>query len=342
MVGMIIVNDPGSWSYIYAPLEHAEWHGCTPTDLVFPFFLFIVGVAISLSLQKARYETAHHSSRIWHIAKRSMILFAIGLFLNIFPVFDIVNIRIPGVLQRIAIAFLACAVLFLKTNWKTQVSIGVGVLVVYWLIMSVLPLPHGQILEPGNNLAAFVDSKILTGHMWSATKTWDPEGLLSTFPAIVTGMIGMLAGQWLQSDRAPYEKVVGFFVVGNILIVLGLFWDMSFPINKALWTSSYVIYTGGIALNLLAILFWLLDIKKWRGSFWQPFQAFGMNAIFAYILAGVMAFVLGSTIQQPIFNTLKDLTGDAYLSSFMFALMFTALMFIPVWIMYKKKIFLKV
>ncbi|MBL3656897.1 acyltransferase family protein [Fulvivirga sediminis] len=342
IVAMLIVNDPGSWSYIYSPLEHASWHGCTPTDLVFPFFLFIVGVSVSLSLKKVRYEKQHHSSRIGHIIKRSIILFGIGLFLNAFPFFHLESIRIPGVLQRIAIVFLVCAVLFLKTSWKSQVIISIIVLLLYWLLMAVLPMSYNQNLLPGDNLAAHIDAYFLSGHMWSSTKTWDPEGLMSTFPAIVTGIIGMLAGQWLQLKQSKETMVIGLFVVGNVLIVLGLFWDMAFPINKSLWTSSYVLYSGGIALNFLAILYWLLDVKRWRGKGWLIFKAFGVNAIFAYIFGVLLSYGFGYTIQVPFFRWLKTITGNPELSSLIYALFFVGVTFIPVWVLYKRRIFLKV
>ncbi|ELR68324.1 N-acetylglucosamine related transporter, NagX [Fulvivirga imtechensis AK7] len=351
IAAMIVVNNPGSWAAVYPPLLHAGWHGCTLTDLVFPFFLFIVGVAVCLSLSRAVEDKGRHKQIIFTVLKRSVILFLIGLFLNAFPYFDLYHLRIPGVLQRIAVVFFICAFLYLKTGWKVQVYIGSAILMVYWLLFLIIPIPGAATgsLESGANLAAWVDSQLLTGHMWEVTKTWDPEGVLSTLPAIVTGIIGVLVGQWLMADRTEKEKVIYLFVAANLLIVAGLFWDLFFPINKSLWTSSYVLYTAGIAIHFLAFLYWLLDIKMQRSKFWTPFKAFGINAIFVYMLSMMLASVLvslevsgGVSLQGWLFSGFTAVITDVRLASFIYALLFTLLMFVPVWILYKKNIIIKV
>lgn len=350
-MAMIVVNNPGSWATIYSPLQHADWHGCTPTDLVFPFFLFIVGVAVALSLGRAAEDKNGHGSVIVKLLKRSTLLFLIGLFLNAFPYFDLYELRIPGVLQRIAIVFFVCAVLFLKFGWRTQAVIGAVILMAYWLLFILAPFPGGEAgaLAKGHNIAAWIDYQLLEGHMWSVTGSWDPEGILSTIPAIVTGITGMLAGQWLSADRSREEKVIVLFAGGYLLIVAGLFWDLFFPINKSLWTSSYVVYTAGIAINFLAILYWLLDIKMYRPKIWIPLKAFGINAIFVYVLSMLAANLLviipvgkHHSLQSWLFDGLTTIVEDVYLASFIYSLLFTLLMFIPVWVLYKKNIIIKV
>lgn len=351
IAAMIVVNNPGSWAAVYPPLLHASWHGCTLTDLVFPFFLFIVGVAVSLSLSRAVEDKGRHKQIILSVLKRSVILFLMGLFLNAFPYFDLYHLRIPGVLQRIAVVFFVCAVLYLKTGWKIQVYIGSAILVVYWLLFLLIPVPGANAgrFDPGVNLAAWVDSQLLMGHMWEVTKTWDPEGVLSTLPAIVTGLIGVLAGQWLICDKTEREKIIYLFVAANLLIVTGLFWDLFFPINKSLWTSSYVLYTAGIAIHFLGFLYWLLDFRMLRSKLWTPFKAFGMNAIFVYVLSMTLASLLvsleiseGVSLQAWLFSGFITFIGDIYFASFVYALLFTLLMFVPVWILYKKNIIIKV
>ncbi|MTI26205.1 acyltransferase family protein [Fulvivirga kasyanovii] len=352
IAAMIVVNNPGSWSAVYPPLLHASWHGCTLTDLVFPFFLFIVGVAICLSLGRVANQPENHKKVILNVVRRSIVLFLIGLFLNAFPYFDLYELRIPGVLQRIAVVFLVCAIIFLKTNRRTQIAIGGIILVVYWLMFLIIPVPGVSTgsLERGANLAAWVDSLLLQGHMWTVTKTWDPEGVLSTLPAIVTGITGMLTGQLIsRADLSREEKLIRLFVSANLLIVAALFWSLFFPINKSLWTSSYVLYTGGIAIHFLAFLYWLLDVKMHRSKYWEPFKAFGMNAIFVYVLSMLLASLLvaipvseGRSLQEWLYGGVTSVIGDAYFSSFIYALLFTLLMFVPTWVLYKRNIIIKV
>ena len=349
IAAMILVNDPGSWEYVYAPLKHAVWDGCTPTDLVFPFFLFMVGVAITLALTKRKAANTGRRQLILKIIRRSIILFLLGLFLNGFPYYELGSLRIPGVLQRIALVYLASALIFVTTKWVTQFRIAIVLLVVYWILMNYVPVPdYGPAnLRPETNLGAWLDRLLLGGHLWSQTKIWDPEGILSTLPAISTCLAGILTGHLLLSSEDQVRKVVWLFVIGAICIFLGLLWDMTFPINKALWTSSYVLYTAGIALECLALCYWFIDIlgyKKWTG----PWVIFGINAITAYVLSGIVARLLGlikvgdQSLKAWIYEHLFNSWLGPYNASLLFAICFVALIFIPVMWMYRRNYIVKV
>lgn len=356
IAGMILVNNPGSWSHVYPPLLHARWHGATPTDWIFPFFLFIVGVAIPLAIGKRVEKGDSKREIIAKIAIRSCIIFGLGLLLGAFPEFGMVeakkqllpwhfvllgifllailfrgiihprlegfwgkgknkrragmvalaaaigltfigvqaynfsHLRIPGVLQRIALVYGACALMFLYLSWKNQLILGGIILLGYWAALCLVPIPGGMApnLEPGTNLAAWVDRTLLGNHLWAQSKTWDPEGILSTFPAIVTGISGVLTGLWLKSEAEDYKKLGGIMGTGVILLALSYIWHLAFPINKALWTSSYVLYTSGIALLFLGVLYWLTDLlglKKWA----RPFEWYGKNALIIFVLSGFLA-----------------------------------------------------
>jgi predicted acyltransferase len=290
IAGMILVNNPGSWSNIYPPLRHAEWHGCTPTDLIFPFFLFIVGVAITFALTKRKERGDDQIKIMLQVFKRSAILFLLGLIMAGFPYFDLANIRIPGVLQRIAVVYLITSFIFLKFNVQYQTIITFLFLIMYWIMMTLVPVPGVGYanLEPTTNLAAWLDNFLLSGHLWSYTKVWDPEGILSTLPAISTALLGVLTGHLLKSNKDKTTKTVWMLIAGNILLVVGYIWDGWFPMNKSIWTSSYVVYTAGLALNFLAVCYWFIDVlgyKKWA----TPFVVYGLNAITVFFLSGIVA-----------------------------------------------------
>ncbi len=350
---MIMVNNPGSWGSIYSPLSHSAWHGCTPTDLVFPFFLFIVGISISYSLSAAKNSTENQNKLILKIVKRSTIIFSLGLLLNLLPTFDFSTVRIPGVLQRISIVFLFSALLFLKTNVRTQVIIASSILVIYLVLMTLVPVPGigAPNLEKTTNLGAWLDNILLNGHLWSQAKVWDPEGLLSTLPATASGLIGVLTGTWLRTDQDKKDKLIKMFVAANLLILAGLALDLIFPINKSLWTSSFVLYTSGIAINVLSVIYWFVDIN---GSKKYPdiFLAFGSNAIVSYMMAELTAILLYSvkisyngtetSLKEIIFQSLNTGWIDPRLLSLLFALLFVSLIALPIVLMYKKKIFIKV
>ena len=357
VAGMILVNNPGDWDHTYAPLEHAPWNGWTPTDLIFPFFLFIVGVSITFALG----GSGNQRDVIGKILKRSLTLFLLGLFLNFFPKFDITTVRIPGVLQRIALIYLACSLIFLKTTPRQQVYILGGLLIGYWLLMTVVPVPGiGYAnLEPTTNLAAWLDWTIITpAHVYKATKVWDPEGLLTTLPAVGTGILGLLTGTWLRSNRPATDKVAWLFTAGCLLTLGGLLWDGFFPINKALWTSSYVLLAGGLAMLGLALCYWLIDVKPGsrptysRGAL--PFVAFGVNAITVFFLSGLIPRVMslikvggagGSSVglKEYLYQTaIAPLFANPKNASLAGALTFVLIWFVILWIMYRKNIIIKV
>ena len=349
IAGMTIVNNPGSWEHIYWPLEHAQWHGWTPTDLVFPFFLFIVGVAIPLAFSK-RVESGKNQRDLYiKVAKRTLIIFALGVFLNGFPYFDLSTLRIPGVLQRIAVCYFFASLIFLNSKWKTQIAIAVGLLLLYWALMMLVPAPGfaaGDLTKEGS-LASFVDRVVFGKHVWAQAKVYDPEGILSTIPAVVTTLIGVLTGQWLRSEKQRYEKVAGMFVVGAICIAIGWAWNSWFPINKALWTSSYVLFTGGLALQFLGLCYWLIDIKGYR-RWAKPFEVFGMNAIALYVGSGLMADSLGLIkvgsvpLGEWIYEHVFASWASPINASLAFAIAFVLFWLAVMWILYRRKIFISV
>lgn len=354
IAGMILVNNPGSWSYIYPPLKHAAWNGCTPTDLIFPFFLFIVGVAITLSLSKRKERGDNQNKLLLNILRRSSILFLLGLILSGFPYFNLETLRIPGVLQRIAVVYLVSSFLFLKSSTKLQIYLTFFFLVIYWVLLNFIPVPGvgAANLDKETNLAAWLDNLILHGHMWSYTKVWDPEGILSTLPAISSALIGILTGHWLQSKNDMTTKTVWLFVMGCFLMLGGYIWDGWFPMNKSLWTSSYVLYTGGLALNFLAVCYWFIDVKKivW----WvKPFQVYGMNAITVFFLSGIVGRLMSIikisdtsaaqvSIKQYLFSNLFLSWLSPINASLAWALSYIFIWLGLMWILYAKKIFIKV
>jgi predicted acyltransferase len=291
VLAMILVNNPGDWGHIYGPLEHAAWHGCTPTDLIFPFFLFIVGVSLVYALGGVRERGGPRRPVLARVARRAAVLVGLGLFLALFPKFDFAAVRIPGVLQRIGLVFLACGFLYLTTARRTWLLV-LAVLLVGYNLLLLLPAPGQAVAQllPGHDLVAWLDRTLLTeAHLWKSSRTWDPEGLLSTLPAIATGLLGVVAGEWLRRPGiAPAEKVVWLFIDAALLIGLGLIWNSWLPINKSLWTSSYVLYSGGLAVAGLAALYWLCDVQGWR-RWTAPFMVFGVNAIVAFFGSSLVA-----------------------------------------------------
>ncbi len=357
IAGMILVNTPGTWEYVYPPLQHAEWHGCTPTDWVFPFFLFIMGVAVPLALGK-RIERGDNRGKIMgKIFRRTLAIFAVGLFLNAFPKFDLVNVRIPGVLQRIALVYFFCSLIFVYVKgWRAQVWLSAGLLLLYWFLMAVVPVPDGNPpnLQPDTNFGAWLDRTILgTNHLWKQAVTWDPEGLLSTMPAVATGMIGVFTGLWLKTNRDDYQKLTGIFAIGTILVAMGLTWDVVFPINKKIWTSSYVLYVGGVGLLFLGVVYWLVDVleyKKWI----KPFVVYGTNALFAYFMSSfVVKLMMIPQWKLPdgspqnlygkiYYDVFEPLFASPYNASLAFAVAYVLFIMGLTWILYWRKIFIKV
>src|SRR5947207_1467509 len=295
VVGMVLVNNPGSWAHIYWPLEHAEWNGWTPTDLIFPFFLFIVGVAIPLGLGKRVERGDRFRDLFVKIAYRSAVIFLLGELLAGFPYFHLSTIRIPGVLQRIAVCYFFAALIFIKTRPRTQAIAAAALLIVYALLMKHVPAPGYYVgdLSKEGSLASYIDRAVFGAHIWKQGKVYDPEGILSTMGALATTLFGVLTGNLIRAkDKTPIEKVALMFIAGIVCMIIGWFWNPWFPINKSLWTSSYVFFTAGLALQFLALCYWSIDIKGWK-AWTKPFVIFGVNAIVLFVGTGAMARLMG-------------------------------------------------
>lgn len=296
VMAMILVNNPGDWGHIYPPFEHAEWNGCTPTDLIFPFFLFIVGVSLVYALDGVKRQRGPQSAVLLRVLRRAAVLFGLGLLLSLYPKFDFTTVRIMGVLPRIALVFLGCGFIFLKTSWRTQVWLIISFLIGYAVLLQLMPVPgFGPAnLEPTTNLGAWLDRTIFTeAHLWKQSVTWDPEGLLGTLPALATGLLGSLTAQWLRrKGPEPAAKVAWLFVAGGGIVLLGLCWAPWFPINKALWSSPYVLYTGGLAMAGLAALYWICDVQGYR-AWTRPALVYGVNAILVFCLSALLSRTFG-------------------------------------------------
>jgi predicted acyltransferase len=378
IVLMVIVNDPGSWSHVYPPLLHAEWHGITLTDLVFPFFLFIVGVSITLAYTKRLDAGAEKKDLYGKIVSRAVKIMLLGWFLWLWPTFSFEGMRFVGVLPRISIVFLVCALIFLNTNWKQQVWIASVILIAYWLLMAFVPVPIDDVIrnalvtgqvqyseglldigqitevsngfiaanyEPGVNITAWLDRLVVPGRFWQ--ETWDPEGLMSTFPAIVTGMIGMLIGKLILSIEETYRKLTWVFFIGFSMYLLGGAWGWFMPLNKNLWSSSYTLWTAGVCTMGLAAAILVVDILGYtRGT--KIGRVYGANAITSYVLAGMLTLVFYSAIFGG--ESLNGLWMDGVtsvgiapkLASLVYAIIYTLIIYIPASILYRKKIFIKV
>ncbi len=357
IAGMILVNNPGSWSSIYAPLRHAEWHGGTPTDLIFPFFLFIVGVAMTFSFAKRMERGSSKTILFGHVIKRSIIIFALGLLLAFFPKciipeFDLSKLRIPGVLQRIALCYFFASIIIMNCGVKGRAYWAVGLIILYWALMKLMPVPGygaGDMSQDGN-LVGYIDRNLIPGSLWLGN--FDPEGLLSTIPAISTTLFGVLTGNLLRSPKSDQEKVILMFVFGNVGLVLGLIMDIWFPINKNLWSSSYVVFTAGFALHFLAMCYWVIEMKGYK-KWAYPFLVYGTNAIFVYVASGIVgrllymirvtssdgnALALKTWIYQNLFASWAgDINGSLF-----FAISYVILWFLILVPMYQKRIFIKI
>jgi len=351
---MIVVNNQGG-DVSYRALQHADWNGWTLADLVFPFFLFIVGAAIPFSLGNRLARGDRRRKLLLRVVRRSIILFVLGLFLNGFPYYDLSTLRIMGVLQRIALCYFFASLIFLLFNVRKQVLITVLILLFYWAIMTLVPVPRygAGVLGKQGNLASYIDNLLLgREHLWEGSRTWgDPEGLLSTIPAIATTLLGVLAGENLRSNRSSLQKAVDFFFIGNLGIVMGTLWDLWFPINKSLWTSSYVVLTGGISLIFLATYYYVIDIKK-HMTWTKPFIILGTNAIIVYVLSEIVSFAVYAkvTLRDGTTIALKTFVYRNYFASWAGSLngsLLYALAYLVLWIavaatLYKSRIFIKV
>jgi predicted acyltransferase len=360
VAGMILVDNPGSDEKVYWPIAHAEWNGWTPADFIFPSFLFLVGVSMVFSFAK-RCEKGESRQRIFlHVVKRSLLLVAIGLFVNASP-FVGVNfhaLRFEGVTQRIALCYFAAAIMELWSHRRGQIVAIAACLLGYWALLRFVPVPGLGIpgrdipfLDPNQNLAAWLDRKLFMGHLFDGTR--DPEGILSTIPAIATTLLGVLTGHWLRSRKSPGTKAQAMLLAGILGLAAGKVWNIWFPINKNLWTSSFVLFSGGFALVFLAILYWLLEIKRWRGAWTTPILVFGMNAIAGFVAD---SFVYGPgytfTVEHADGVTLSwheaaqaklvSLGASPPNASLIYSLTAVIFCWILLWFLWRKRIFLKV
>lgn len=354
IAAMILVNNPGSWQSVYSPLLHAEWHGWTPTDLIFPFFLFIVGVAITLSLERRIAAGASRTGLLLPILRRSLIIFGLGLVLSGFPFYRFSTLRIPGVLQRIGICYFFGSLLYLYCGLRGRVIALISLLLGYWAMMVWIPVPgigSGQ-LTPEGNLSAYLDRYFLEGHLYASTRVYDPEGILSTLPAIATVVFGILTGQWFRSSENHGKLLSGLVAGGVILCGAGLVWDLFFPINKKIWTSSYAVFCAGMALLFLSICYWSADVRHHR--LWiRPFLVFGMNAITVYVLSGLLSRVLllltwtDSTgtawnLKTYLYQTLFAAWASPKNASFLWAFTYVFFWWGVMYVFYRKKIFIRI
>jgi len=378
VAGMLLVNNPGTWSAIYPPLAHAPWHGWTPTDLIFPFFLFIVGITTELSLRARRARGDDERAILRQVLRRGALIFLFGLLLSGFPFFTwppalegatflervvhrVEHWRIMGVLQRIGLSYLCGALFTLRTTLRQQLLIVAALLLGYWALMTLVPVPDtgvpGRFVldKPDQLLSAWLDRTILgVDHLWSGAKTWDPEGLLSTLPAIATMMCGTFAGRWIAEQQRPLsERLTAMFAVGALAMMLGLMWHWVFPINKSIWTSSYVVFTAGIGAVSLATCMWFIDVMQWRR--WTfPFVIYGVNPMLAFLGSGLMARLIASlwtwetaegtrtSLQAFVFKTMYASWLPPREASFAYAVSFVALWFLILWGAWKRGWVLKV
>jgi predicted acyltransferase len=343
IASMILVNNNGDTKTTFAPLLHADWHGWTFTDLVFPFFLWMVGVAMTFSFARRVEEGADKGRLLLHTLRRAALIFLLGLLLNGFPYYNLETLRIPGVLQRIAVCYLVGAALFLYLTWRGLAAAIVVLCTLYWVLMTLFPVPgYGPgVLEPIGNFAQWVDQSVLAGHMYSRTKVWDPEGIVSTLPAIANVLLGALTGMLLRKqDLAPAERTSWILVSGGTLAFLGAFLDHFLPINKQIWTPSYAVFTSGLAALSFGTFYWLIDvqgIRRWSG--WLTI--YGMNAIALYTLSGLFSRMLGLTgMRAPLYGMFTA-AAPPLLASLGYALFHVAVLFGAAWVMHRRGWYLR-
>ena len=361
IAGMVLVNNPGDWGALYPPLAHAAWHGWTFTDTIFPFFLFIVGVSMTISLDARAAAGAGRAALLRGLARRAAVIFAVGLLLNAVPRFDLETLRIPGVLQRIALCTLLAAPIVLACTWRGVLGWLLGLLAVYSVLMLAVPVPdvHGVVsvgaLEPGRDFGAWLDRQLLGGHLWSVSRTWDPEGLASTLPAVATLLAGVLAGRWLATTTPAAEKTVWLLLAGLLLLGLGSVLDAALmPINKNLWTPSYAVFMAGWALLVFGAFHWLLDaapsaaLRRAAGRLALPLVIYGMNALFIFAFSGLVARLLGffrladgRSLKQALYAPLQALPLAPVQASLLWALGFNLVMFGVAWAMWRRRWFIK-
>lgn len=344
---MIVVNNPGDWGSLFTPLSHAHWEGATSTDLIFPFFIFIVGASIAFSMLTKKQDRDNQSALMIKIVKRGIIIFLLGFLKDNFPYMihtaeglsfkPFETWRIMGVLQRIGLVYLFAGLIFVKTNWKQQVGVIVFILLAYWGLLQI-EIDGAYTLElskyAGGNIVTYFDYLILgDNHMWQQVNIdegrllgWEPEGLLSTIPAIATCLIGVLAGQWIKNKTEILNKISSLFAIGGILTVVALLWNLVFPFNKGLWTSSYVLYAGGIALMCTGFCMWMMDYKGYKNVA-KPFVIFGSNATVAYLMAELTSALTwfiqfnGTSLNQHIAGFIRNMIPHPEIASHTYAIL---------------------
>lgn len=341
---MVLVNDPGDGRHVYPPLAHADWNGWTPTDVVFPSFLWIVGVAMTLSMSTRLAQGMSRTKILTQVFRRALILFALGLIIYAYPRFDLSTQRILGVLQRIAICYLIASIIYLYFGIRDQVNWIVLLLAVYWLLMAFAPVPGygpGR-LDVEGNFAHYIDRIVLGNHNYHSAKTWDPEGIVSTLPAIATTLLGVMAGHILRMKRALAERTVWMFVLGNLLLAAGLICNIWLPINKKLWTSSFCLFMAGLDFVMLAIFVWLVDHLGYQ-RYVKPFFIMGMNAIGIYMIAELLDETLNGThLHALIYENIFVPIASPVNASLLYAISYTLLMYLIAYILYRKKWFWRV
>ncbi len=366
IASMVLVNNPGDWAHIYAPLRHAAWHGWTFTDWIFPFFLFIVGVSLTISSTRSLASSATKVSILLQLWRRAGVIILIGLTLNFIPLFSIDSLRYPGVLQRIGLCIVIAAPMVLWCRARGLVAWAIALMAVYAAIELLVPVPDANgvfataLLEPGRDVGAYIDRALMSGHLWAQAKTWDPEGLLSTLPAVSSLLFGALTGHWLQSSHTSAAKSAWMMVAGLALLWLGVILDAALmPINKSLWTPSYTVFMTGWALLLFAVCYWLIDacdsarVRARAAWLAKPFEMYGVNALFIFAFSGLVAKAMGYfkvpsdvgtviSVKAALFAAISQLPLTPVNVSLLFAVLFNALMLLVAWALWRNKIFIKV
>lgn len=366
IAAMMLVNNPGDWSHLYSQLAHAHWNGWTFTDWVFPFFLFISGMSMAFSLGRLTQAGADRPALLRKLAVRASIVFLIGFALNVIPYFNWAHVRIPGVLQRIAICTLLAGPIVVYCSWRQQISWIAALYALYTVLMLCVPIPDMQgvvaagVLEPGRDFGAFVDRWLMDGHLWVQSKTWDPEGLVSTLPAICNLLLGCLAGRWIDQDLPRPEKTAWLLVAGLACLWVGSMLDVVLmPINKSLWTVSYSVFTTGWALIVFGVFYWLLDaapadrVRALSTRWLKPFVIYGMNALFLFAFSGLVVKILGfihwpmddgsrPSLGALLYAPIQALPLAPVNASLLHAVLFDLCMFAVAWFMWRKKWFIKV
>lgn len=362
IAAMVLVNNPGDWGNLYGPLEHAKWNGWTFTDTIFPFFLFIGGVSMALSLGRLAAAGVDKPMLLRKLALRALIIFAIGLLLNFIPNLNPATIRIPGVLQRIALCTLLAAPIVVYCGWRQQFMWIVALLAAYTGLQLGVDVPGSGagVLEPGKDLGAYIDRLLLGQHLWVQAKTWDPEGFLSTMPALAGQLIGVLCGRWLLGAASRLSKTLAMAAGGVLLLALGAWLDVALmPINKSLWTPSFCLLMSGWALLAFAAFYWLLDgtgnerLRAFAARLATPLVIYGVNALFIFALSALVAKTLGFvkltaadgtsvSLGKWLYAPLTTLELAPVNASLLYALLFNAFMFCIAWFMWRKKWVVKV